>query len=54
MGTVRVRHLNETNAQTAMTSPENFREEMGELVGDAEDTLELNLLPYAVVQIDSN
>ena len=51
--TVRVRHLNETNAQTAMTSPENFREETSELVGDAEDTLELNLLPYAVVRIDT-
>ncbi len=52
--TVRVRHLNETNAQAAMVSPEAFREETGELVEDAENTLELNLLPYAVVQIDTN
>ena len=54
LGTVRVRRLDETNAQAAMVSPEAFREETGELVGDAEDTLELNLLPYAVAQIDSN
>ena len=54
LGTVRVRRLDETNAQAAMVSPEAFREEMDELVGDAEDTLELNLLPYAVAQIDSN
>ena len=54
LGTVRVRRLDETNAQTAMASPEAFRAETGEFVGDAEDTLELNLLPYAVAQIDSN
>ena len=52
-GTVRVRHLDETNAQSAMASPEAFRAETGELVGDAEGTLELNLLPYAIAQIDS-
>ena len=54
IGTVRGRRLDETNAQAAMVSPEAFREETGELVGDAEDTLELNLLPYAVAQIDSD
>ena len=53
-GTVRVRHLDETNAQYAMASPEAFRAETGELVGDAEGTLELDLLPYAIAQIDSN
>ncbi len=53
-GTVRVRRLDDTNAQAAMVSPEAFRAETGEIVKDAEDTLELNLLPYAVVQIDSN
>lgn len=51
-GTVRVRHLNETNAHTAMTSPETFRAKTGELVQTTEDTFEVNLLPYAVVQID--
>ena len=53
-GTVRVRHLDETNAQYAMASLEAFRAETGELVGDAEGTLELDLLPYAIAQIDSN
>ena len=53
-GTVRVRHLDETNAQYAMASPEAFRAETGELVEDTEGTLELDLLPYAIAQIDSN
>ena len=53
-GTVRVRHLDETNVQYAMTSPEAFRAETGEFVEDAEGTLELDLLPYAIAQIDSN
>ena len=51
--TVRVRHLNETNAQAAMASPEIFREERGELMQTTNGTLELNLLPYASAQIDS-
>ena len=50
-----IRRLDETNAQTAMTSPETFRTETGERVQiTADGTLELNLLPYAVAQIDSN
>ena len=53
-GTVRVRCLDETNAQTAMASPEAFRAETGELVQIAEGSLELSLLPYAIAQIDSN
>ena len=52
--TVRVRYLDETNAQYAMASPEAFREATGELVQTTEGTLELNLLPYATAQIDSN
>ena len=52
METVRVRHLNETNAHDAMASPETFRAEMGELLQTTNNTLELNLLPYAVAQID--
>ena len=51
--TVRVRHLNETNAQTAMASPEAFRAETGELAQTTNGTLELNMLPYAIAQIDS-
>ena len=52
--TVRVRRLDETNAQAAMISPEAFRTETGELVPTANGALELNLLPYAIAQIDSN
>ena len=52
--TVRVRHLDETNAHDAMASPDLFREERGELLQTTNGTLELNLLPYAVAQIDSN
>ena len=51
-GAVRVRHLNETNAQTAMASPEVFRQETGEFVQTTNGTFELNLLPYAIAQID--
>ncbi len=50
---VRVRHLNETNAQAAMSSPEAFREQRDELMQTAGGTLELNLLPYAIARIDS-
>ena len=53
-GTVRARRLDETNVQYAMASPEVFRRETGELMQIVEDALELNLLPYAVAQIDSN
>ena len=52
--TVRVRHLDETNAQAAMTSPDTFRSENGEPVQTVDGALELNLLPYAVTQIDTN
>ncbi len=49
---VRVRHLNETNVEAAMASPEEFRAEEGDAVRTTGGTLELNLLPYAVVRID--
>lgn len=52
--TVRVRHLNETNAHDAMASPETFRAETGALLQPNNGTLELNLFPYAIAQIDSN
>ena len=50
--TVRVRRLDETNTQTAMESPEAFRAERGELLQTTNGALELNLLPYAIAQID--
>ena len=51
-GTVRVRHLNETNAQAAMESPEVFRAEAGDLLQTTSGILELDLLPHAIAQID--
>ena len=53
-GSVRVRCLDETNAQTAMTAPEVFRQETGGLVQTTNGTLELSLLPYAIAQLDSD
>ncbi len=53
-GSVRVRHLDETNAQAAMTSPDTFRAENGAPVQTVDGALELNLLPYAITQVDTN
>jgi hypothetical protein len=50
---VRVRKLDETNAEAATRSPEDFRAEAGETVGTPGATLELSLLPYAIARIDS-
>jgi hypothetical protein len=50
---VRVRHLNEANAEAAMSSPEDFRAEEGESMQTTGGALELSLLPYAIVRIDS-
>ena len=52
--TARIRCLDETNAQYAMTSPEVFHQETGELVQTTNGTLELSLLPYAIAQLDSD
>lgn len=51
--TVHVRHLNETNAEEAMRSPEDFRAQEAEAVQTSEGVLALRLLPYAVVRIDT-
>jgi hypothetical protein len=50
---VRVRHLDETNAEEAMRSPEDFRSQAGELHETSSGALELSLLPHAVARIDS-
>lgn len=52
--TIRVRRLDETNAHAAMTSPEAFCSSTGELVQTMDGTFELNLLPYAIAQVDTN
>ena len=50
---VRARHLDETNVAAAMASPEDFRAEQGSAVQTTDGNLELTLLPYAVVRVDS-
>jgi len=50
---VHVRHLDESNAEVAMTSPEEFRTRPGQRVETRAGVLELDLLPYAVARIDA-
>lgn len=50
---VRVRHLNEINAEEAMLSPEAFRAGEGELLQTSGGALELSLLPYAIARVDT-
>jgi hypothetical protein len=49
---VRVRHLDETTAERAMTSPEDYRSDPGQLIDLTGHWLEITLRPYAVVRID--
>jgi hypothetical protein len=51
--TLSVRRLDETNAEDAMQLPESFRSQAGERAETAAGVLELDLLPYAVVRIDT-
>jgi hypothetical protein len=51
---VRVKHLDETNAETAMQSPESFRAELGSLIQSPGGSIELLLRPYALARIDSS
>ena len=50
---VKLRVLDETNVEAAMPSPETFRNQAGESIATLNGTLEVTLLPYAVVRIDS-
>lgn len=50
---VRVKRLDETNAEAAMRSPESYRAVPGLLQETAEKHLALSLLPYSVCRIDS-
>lgn len=50
---VRVHWLDETNAEAAMQSPEEFRVGQGEIRQTARGVLELSLLPYAIARIDT-
>lgn len=49
---VRVRRLDETNAEEAMRSPEAFRAAPGEVLTMQDGKLVLEMLPYAVARID--
>jgi hypothetical protein len=49
---VRVRHLNETTTEAAMTAPEEFRKQAGELLQTVAGQSEFELLPYALARID--
>ncbi len=50
---LRVRALDETNAEEAMRAPEAFRAEQGTLLQANGGVLELTLRPYAVARIES-
>ena len=50
---VLVKYLDETNAESAMVSPESFREEAGQIVQFKEGELELRLRPFALVRLDA-
>jgi len=50
---VRVRYLDETNAEEAMVFPEKFRTREGGTLQTDGGALELSLLPYAVVRLDT-
>jgi hypothetical protein len=50
---VRVKRLDETNAESAMRSPESYRAAPGLLQETAGKQLALSLLPYSVCRIDS-
>jgi len=50
--TVRVRMLDERNAEEAMTSPEMFRSQQGEVEKTTSGVLEVNLLPFGLARLD--
>ena len=50
--TVRVRMLDERNAEEAMTSPEMFRSQQGEAEKTTNGTLEVKLLPFGIARLD--
>ncbi|MBC8235458.1 hypothetical protein H8E77_38415 [bacterium] len=50
---IRVRHLDETNAEAAMLSPEKFRVHEGEPMEATGASVKLEILPYAIVRLDT-
>lgn len=49
----RVKYMDETSAESAMTSPEVFRAQVGERLAAGHDGLDVHLRPYAVARIDA-
>jgi hypothetical protein len=52
-GRVCVRQLNNSNAEEAMRSPEEHRAAAGDSVETVSGSLDLDLLPYAIVRVDT-
>ena len=50
---IRVRHLDETNAEVVMLSPEKFRVHEGEPMETSGTSVKLEILPYAIVRLDT-
>jgi len=50
---VRLRYLDETNAEEAMLAPETFRGREGELMRTRHGALQISLLPYSMARIDT-
>ena len=50
---VTLRRLDETNAEAAMRTPEEFRGQSGESLATRDGQIELELAPYAVARIDT-
>lgn len=50
---VQLRYLNETNMEIAMQAPEAFRAASGEVASTSTGALDLELLPYGLVRIDT-
>jgi hypothetical protein len=48
-----VRHLDERNAEEAMRNPEAFRSDPGAPMSVERGIIELGLLPYGLVRVDS-
>jgi hypothetical protein len=51
-GRVCIRQLNNSNAEEAMRSPEEYRAAAGDCVETVSGSLDLDLLPYAIVRVD--
>jgi hypothetical protein len=48
----RVLHLNSGNAEGAMRTPEEFRQQPGDTVASVSGKIELTMAPYEIVRVD--